>query len=101
MTLKNRIFKCFKFPIIFLLKTIKKFRHFDKSFRVYFPDISNDREISLWKLMVLNPLLNIDVNFKKHVSSKVPIDIYIPISVKDLKSLNAVIENARINVKHP
>lgn len=99
--IKKNIFKYFKHLSILFLKAIKKIRKFDKSFPIYFPSIYNTRDILLWKTMVLNPLLNLDVNFKKNNISKIPIDIFIPASVKDTKVLGNVIKNALINIQHP
>lgn len=51
--------------------------------------------------MVLNPLFNIDAHFKKKVISNIPIDIYIPASIKDVIALRQVIENALTHINHP
>jgi hypothetical protein len=101
MNFKYKILNTAKPLVVFLLKCLKRIRGFDKSFRVYFPDINNKREIHLWELMVLNPLLNIDVNFRKNISGKAAIDIVIPVSIKDVEWLETVIKNIKINVAHP
>ncbi len=95
------LLKWFPRPIVFFLKVLKKVRRFDKSFRVYIPDVNNSREVLLWKLKVINPLLGTDVNFNAVNQSSEPIDICIPAVKKDIESLGVVIKSARQYIHHP
>jgi hypothetical protein len=96
----NKFLNKFRPVIVFLLNLAKKMRGFDPSFSVYFPNANISRELFLWKLKVLNPLLNIDVNFKAR-KCEIPLDIYIPASLKDIETLPKVIEGVLKNIKHP
>lgn len=86
--------------IVFFLKIIKKIRGFDKGFMVYMPDFNNKRESLLWKLMVLNPLFNMDINLGKVKRNEKAIDICIVASGKDMESLPATIKAAIDNIDH-
>lgn len=87
--------------IVFFLKIIKNIRGFDKGFMIYLPDFNNKRESLLWKLMVLNPLFNMDVNLRKVKRNEKAIDICILASGKDTESLQATIKAAIDNINHP
>lgn len=77
-----------------------KMRGFDKGFHIYFPNFS-ERDIFIWQIKVLNPLLGIDINLRKTNFSSIPIDIYIPVTKKDIGFLTQVVKAARENIKHP
>lgn len=87
--------------IYLLLRLLKKIRGFHKSYRIYIPDFKSKRDLLLWRLSVLNPLINYDVNFRKKIHSEVPIDVFIPVSVKDIHHLTQVIDGINKFVKHP
>lgn len=101
MSIKKKLKLIIKDITICILTKIRNIRGFDPSFEVYCPDIFNKKGMLLWRLKVLYPLLNIDVNFRKEICNDIPLDIYIPISLKDLISLEKVILNAKKYIKHP
>jgi len=98
---RRDVFRWFKTPALIFLKLIKRVRRFDRTFEVYFPDLNDSRELLLWKLKVLNPLLNIDVHFRRTAVNAEPIDIYIPATLKDIDVLKDVLKNALLYIKHP
>ncbi|WP_158992234.1 FkbM family methyltransferase [Mucilaginibacter sp. L196] len=99
--IKRFFFDQIKLGLLSILHFLKKIRHFDKSFSIYIVGSSNSRSFLLWRLMVLNPLLNKDVNFRKNISSELPIDVFIPASAKDIETLKNVVANAKLNIHHP
>lgn len=106
LLLKNRLKKVINpkllgsRTIIFFLTCIKKCRSKNETFPLYTPSLKK-RELYLWYLKVLKPLLNIDVQYRKKINSLVPIDIIIPTVKKDLDQLEQVIIAAKENIKHP
>lgn len=50
---------------------------------------------------IINPLLGIDCQFKKHVGDPTPIDVLIPTTLKDLDILGSSINAVQKNIKHP
>lgn len=50
---------------------------------------------------IVNPLLGIDCQFKKHVGDPTPIDVLIPTTLKDLDVLEYSVNAVQKNIKHP
>lgn len=84
-----------------LLKILSVLKGLKGEFFIYVPDFKDKRQALIWKLKVLNPLLGRDVNIKKNISSEVPIEVVIPVSIKDIATLPKVIEGCKNFIKHP
>jgi len=87
--------------IYLLLWLLKKTRGFHENYRIYTPNFNSKRDLLLWRLSVLNPLINYDINFRKKIHSEVRIDVFIPVSIKDINHLTQVINGINKFVKHP
>lgn len=84
-----------------LLKILLISKGLKGSVFIYIPNFKNKRQVLIWKLKVLNPLLGRDINIKKKISSEIPIEIIIPVSIKDIVRLQQVVEGCKNFVRHP
>lgn len=79
---------------------LRKFKGFGKSFPVHKPSDEYD-SIYNWRNQILNPLTSKDAQFGCFIKSSVPLDIVIPTTKKDLKTLEFCIDSIFKNLKHP
>ena len=98
---KNVLSKVIRKALLLALHSVKRIRQIDTDFNIYLPVEFRKRELLLWRLKVINPLFNIDKNFRQDICSLLPIDIIIPASFKDVQNLKIVMTNALKFIKHP
>lgn len=98
---KSSIFRLAAPIILRGLSFIKYSRGFEKTFPITLPDINSEKSRQLWKLKVWDPLLGIDVQFRKKVNCEVPIDVIIPTVLKDADILSLNVASIKKYVKHP
>lgn len=99
--IRSRLKHIIETLVVYSLTGLRKIRGFESGFEIYCPNFFNKRELLLWRLKVINPLFNKDTNFRKDIYDETPLEIVIPISLKDIFLLNEVSLNALKFIKHP
>lgn len=89
----------YRYSIFYLFRILRKVNKFDNSFPIEFYRISK-RDIYLWHLKTVKPLIHLDKQYRKNIYSDTPIDIFIPTTEKDIGLLEQVIISVKKYVKH-